>query len=68
MRIRLTRAFPQPTLGKVIPAGSVIDAPPGLSERLCRTGGGELVSPPPPAPPEAQAEPKPTRKKATRRG
>lgn len=43
MRIQLTRALPQPSLGKVIPAGIIIEAPPGLSERLLRSGGGKPV-------------------------
>ena len=34
MNIRLTKPLPQPSLGRVIPAGVIIDAPAGLSERL----------------------------------
>ena len=40
MKIRLLKPFPQPSLGKVIPAGVVIDAPDGLWERLLRDGTG----------------------------
>lgn len=41
MFIKLVKPFPQPSLGKVIPAGVVIDAPPGLAERLLRQGIGK---------------------------
>ncbi len=40
MFIQLVKPFPQPSLGKVIPAGVAIDAPPGLAERLLRQGIG----------------------------
>ena len=41
MKLRLTRPLPQPELGRVIPAGVVIDAPPALSDRLLREGRGK---------------------------
>lgn len=41
MNIRLTKPLPQPSLGRVIPAGVVIDAPAGLSERLMKQGYAE---------------------------
>lgn len=44
MKILLKKPYPQPELGKVIPAGVIIEAPAGLSERLLRTGAGEPVS------------------------
>ena len=40
MKIRLIKPMPQRSLGKVIPAGVVIDAPDGLWERLIRDGVG----------------------------
>lgn len=40
MKIRLIKPMPQRSLGKVIPAGAVIDAPDGLWERLLRDGTG----------------------------
>lgn len=40
MKIRLIKPMPQRSLGKVIPAGVVIDAPDGLCERLLREGIG----------------------------
>lgn len=43
MKIRLTKPWPQPSLGKVIPAGVTIDAPAGLSERILRLGRGKPV-------------------------
>lgn len=43
MKIRLTKPLPQPEYRRVIPAGTVIDAPPALSERLLRIGIGEPV-------------------------
>ena len=39
MKTRLTRPLPQ--VGRVIPAGVVLDAPEGLSGRLIREGGAE---------------------------
>lgn len=43
MKIRLTKPFPQRELGKVIPAGVVIEAPAALSARLLRQGIGQPV-------------------------
>ena len=43
MRIMLTKPLPQLELGKVIPAGVIIDAPAGLSERLLRENRGKPV-------------------------
>lgn len=45
MKIRLMKPFAQPSLGKVIPAGVVIDAPAALCARLQREGRGEPVQP-----------------------
>ena len=43
MKIQLTKTLPQPELGRVIPAGVIIDAPPGLAERLLRDGRAQPV-------------------------
>lgn len=43
MKIQLTKTLPQPELGRVIPAGVIIDAPPALAERLLRQGRGKPV-------------------------
>lgn len=77
MKIRLTRPLPQLGLGRVIPAGVVIDAPPALSERLLREGRGKPLQREEPAS-EAKADcipavsvpaaDKPPRKKVKRRG
>lgn len=45
MKIMLTKPFPQPTLGKIIPAGVIIDAPAGLSEHLVATKRAKPVRP-----------------------
>lgn len=50
MKVRLLKPLPQPSLGKVIPAGVVIDAPDGLWERLLRDGTGEPAHAGEPAP------------------
>ncbi|MBE5797473.1 MAG: hypothetical protein E7327_08890 [Clostridiales bacterium] len=70
MKIKLTKPFPQLSLGKVIPAGVIIDAPAGLSERLLRSGGAtpapgaEAASAPPEPAPMARSP----RKKVKSRG
>ena len=46
MRIRLTKPLPQLSLGKVIPAGVIIDAPAALCARLQREGRAVWVDPP----------------------
>lgn len=43
MKIRLTKPLPQPEYGRVVPAGVIIDAPPGLFGRLLRQGIGKPV-------------------------
>ena len=43
MKIQLTKTLPQPELGRVIPAGVIIDAPPALAERLFREGRAKPV-------------------------
>lgn len=67
MKIMLTKPLPQPSLGKVIPAGVIINAPAPLFQRLLRQDAGRPV--------DAQSaevmpaeEPKPKRKKVRRRG
>lgn len=50
MKIRLTRPLPQ--VGRVIPAGVVLDAPEGLSGRLIQDGRAEPAG-------SAQAAPAP---------
>ena len=40
MKIRLKKPLPQPSIGRVVPAGVIIDAPAALSERLLRLGIG----------------------------
>lgn len=55
MRILLMKPLPQPELSRVVPAGAVIDAPPGLTARLLREGIGEIVPPEAPAPAPAPA-------------
>lgn len=70
MKIRLVKPLPQPELGKVIPAGIVIDAPPALYRRLLKAGMGTPY-PPAEAPVSAAETPgtKPAgRKKVKRRG
>ena len=57
MKIRLKKSFPQIGMGKVIPAGVVIDAPPGLAERLVREGIG-IPANAEPAPQSTVATPK----------
>lgn len=84
MKIRLIKPMPQRSLGKVIPAGVVIDAPDGLWERLIRDGTGMPAHAGEPAPageestegggtetaPKEPEKPakKPSRKKVTRNG
>lgn len=70
MKIRLTKPWPQPSLGRVIPAGVTIDAPAGLSERLLRLDIGKPVQPGE-TPQGADFAPKnepPARKKVKRNG
>ena len=43
MKILLTKPLPQASLRKVIPAGVVIDAPPGLCRRILLRGIGKPV-------------------------
>lgn len=62
MKIRLTRPLPQISLGKVIPAGVIIEAPPGLCARLLREGKAE-----PTEPEKTQSEPVTTAKKRPQR-
>ena len=38
MKIKLTKALPQPSIGRVLPAGVVLDAPEGFCRRLQMTG------------------------------
>ena len=38
MKIKLTKALPQPSTGRVIPAGVVLDAPEGFCRRLQMMG------------------------------
>ena len=79
MRIRLTKPLPQVSLGRVIPAGVVIDAPPVLSARLIRMGIGEpahgseaqgsaAAAPGTTAETDKGQKTKPTRKKVKRNG
>ena len=81
MNIRLTKPLPQPSLGRVIPAGVIIDAPAGLSERLLRQGHAEYPearadaqaqpeapgTKPETVPPEAEPNPKPEPKAKARK-
>ena len=65
MKIQLTKTLPQPELGRVIPAGVIIDAPPALAERLQRTGAG-IPAPASRAPGEPKNGAKAARKKVKR--
>ncbi len=64
MKIRLIKPLPQPSLGKVVPAGCVIEAPAALSARLILQGTahpvscGEGPSEPEKEPQKAPADPK----------
>ena len=73
MKIRLTKPFPQPSLGKVIPAGVIINAPAALSARLLHQGIGQPVHEEkdeihPVATPETGHQKKPARKKVKHGG
>lgn len=73
MKIMLTKPLPQPSLGKVIPAGVIINAPAPLFRRLLRQDAGRPVDAQsadvmPAEEPKPVEEPKPKRKKVRRRG
>ena len=45
MKIKLKKALPQPSIGRILPAGVVLDAPEGLCVRLTGMGYAEYLEP-----------------------